>query len=154
MILNDRQIRERGLVLPFTERALQAAGYDIRLDATLERYGAGIVPGAARVRVPVRAGAVLLPPGAFFLGWSVEWIAMPEDLCGVLFPRSSVQRLGLALGSGFIQPGFCARLVLELSNPTANTIRLVVGEAIAQIRFETVENPERAYAGQYQGQGE
>lgn len=153
MILNDRQIRERGMVRPFEPALLQAAGYDIRLDATLERYGAGIVPGAARVRVPVCAGAVLLRPGAFVLSWSIEWIAMPVDLCGVLFPRSSVQRLGLALGSGFVQPGFQGRLVLELSNPTANTIRLVVGQPIAQIRFETVEQPDRPYAGQYQGQG-
>lgn len=47
-------------------------------------------------------------PGQFLLGHSMEYVKLPDYICGNLDGRSSFARLGIEIHmtAGFIDPGF------------------------------------------------
>ncbi len=91
-----------------------------------------------------------IPPGGFVLGMSVGLITTPIDRLGIVMPRSTYLRCGLDFGSGFLHPGWCGKLVLELGNKNkTRALRIYVGEPIASVAF--VIAPEApVYVGKYQ----
>ena len=84
----------------------------------------------------------MLYPGQVVLGTTLEFIAMPTDLYGELYTRSSYTRLGIHLAT-LLQPGFRGCASLELANHGNSPIELMVGSRIVQMRFSPVsENAE------------
>jgi dCTP deaminase len=82
-------------------------------------------------------GYLVLHPGEFLLGSSVETFTFPNDLAGELTGKSSLGRLGLQVHAtaGFFDPGFKGTATLEMSNVSRLPIRLWPGMLVAQMRF-------------------
>jgi len=77
-------------------------------------------------------------PKEFVLGTTLEEIHLASNhLMGVLYPRSSVNRRGLAINmSGIIDVGYKGRLIIPLMNNTeSQVIRLYPGERVCQVVF-------------------
>ena len=81
--------------------------------------------------------ALILHPGEFVLGSTLERVALPDDLVGRLEGKSSLGRLGLLIHStaGFVDPGFSGYLTLELSNVANLPITVYPEMKIGQISF-------------------
>jgi len=171
-ILSDREIRtlcagDDPMLSPFVGRqegrpsyGLGSYGYDLRLG---ERF---LVPlgGVNVVLDPIdfpeghfRAirvvGAFELSPGSQVLAESVERFAMPNDVCGVCWGKSSYARCGLLVNVTPLEPGWRGILTIELANVSPLPIRLHVGQGIAQVVFFRGERPERTYAEKEAGGG-
>jgi deoxycytidine triphosphate deaminase len=71
---------------------------------------------------------------------TLERIAVPNDLSGVLYPRSSVNRQGLEVElTGIVDAGYQGNLVVPLrnSNP-ASIVRIYPGQRFCQIELTTL----------------
>lgn len=87
-----------------------------RADGELQ-YELGATPELFRTRLSAWEGGFALAPKAVLLGHSIETFRIPDDVCGYYVTRSSVGRCFLDhMDSGFIDPGFCGQLTLELVN--------------------------------------
>jgi len=80
---------------------------------------------------------LILHPGEFVLGSTVERVRLPDDLVGRLEGKSSLGRLGLLIHStaGFVDAGWDGYLTLELSNVANLPITVYPGMKIGQISF-------------------
>ncbi|SRR5216683_120896 len=94
-----------------------------------------------------------LQPGEFALAQSLEYIALPNILLGILNGRSSLGRRGLVVHAtaNVVDPGWKGHLVFELANLGTMPIQLVPLMRVARIIFLQVGAVE-SYAGQYEGQ--
>lgn len=138
MILSGQSIRRRGIFTPFYERTrshgmtfgLGPAGYDVRI-----------------------AEGLILLPGDAALASTLEHFDMPIDLLGRVADKSTWARRFLATQNTIIEPGWRGHLTLELSNHGREPIVIEQGMPIAQIIFDTLDEPtECPYSGKYQDQ--
>jgi dCTP deaminase len=114
-----------------------------------------------QVALTTTSDEFVLHPGEFALGTTHERFAFPADLVGQVNGKSSLGRLGLMIHAtaGFIDPGFCGVITLELSNVAKLPIPLRPMMLIAQISFLQMDAPAlRPYgspglASKYQNQG-
>jgi len=157
MILSDRSIREaldagRIVIDPYDASCVQPSSVDLHVD----RYFRVFRNHSQRVidvkddqeelseLVEVREDdALILHPGEFVLGATLERVALPDDLVGRLEGKSSLGRLGLLIHStaGFVDPGFDGYLTLELSNVANLPITVYPGMKIGQISFLAMTTP-------------
>jgi dCTP deaminase len=78
----------------------------------------------------------ILHPGKFVLGITLEWIALPLDLTGMVSGKSSLGRRGLIIETAAgIHPAFCGCITLELANVGEIPIELMPGMDICQVFF-------------------
>ncbi len=79
-----------------------------------------------------------LLPGEYVLVSTLESIKVPEDLMGVLYPRSSTNRRGLSIDlTGIIDSGYEGQLVIPIRNNTGSqVVRVYPGERFCQVTFE------------------
>lgn len=85
-----------------------------------------------------------LLPNEYVVASTMEKIELhAEDLMGVLFPRSSVTRRGLAINlTGLIDVGYKGYLMIPILNNTHNqVIRVYPGERICSVLFEELSSP-------------
>jgi dCTP deaminase len=171
-ILSDREIRElcQGkdpMLAPFVATqqgkpsyGLGSFGYDLRLGTRF------LVPlgGVNTVLDPIDfpeghfrqievSGSVELSANSQVLAESVERFAMPDDVCGVCWGKSSYARCGLLVNVTPLEPGWRGVLTIELANVSPLPIRLHVGQGIAQVVFFRGERPDRTYAEKEAGGG-
>jgi len=94
---------------------------------------------------------ITIAPGQFLLGHSMEYIKLPDYICGNLEGRSSFARLGIEIHmtAGFIDPGFEGVITFEIFNAGANTVKLYPGMRVAQMRFEKNNIPKTTYEKQH-----
>jgi dCTP deaminase len=90
-------------------------------------------------------------PGEFVLATTLEEIKVSTKLTATLYPRSSLNRKGLALDlSGVIDAGYQGKLIIPLMNKTQNqVVRLYPGERVCQIIFHDLTQETDAYQGKY-----
>jgi len=82
---------------------------------------------------------LILHPGQFVLGSTLEYFCIPHDLMGLLIGRSSWGRLGFVISTpNKVQPGFKGCLTLQLSNLGNIPISLYPCSRIGQIIFFSV----------------
>ena len=113
---------ERGLLDPFEENEDDAAREE-------------------RVVVPL-GGELVLHPGQFVLGATLEFICMPRHLAGEVLTRSSWARAGLIVATAvYVQPGFSGVLTLELANMGSVPMKLRPGLRIGQLVVSSVPSP-------------
>lgn len=173
MILTDSLIRNliinNNLVEGYSdlEEQLQPASFDVRLGADI------LIPQPSRNIVRIGEGdrvvttqkslepeGYVLKPQAFILASSVERVNMPPDIVGVVNGRSTVGRLGMTVHvtAGYIDPGFCGNITLEIYNCGNQNIILYAGDRVAQFVFQQTAAPAEAPYGaegtnsKYQGQ--
>lgn len=174
MLLSDRDLRARIdtgdlAIEPFEPALIQPSSIDVRLDRFFRVFNnqnyTHIDPAqqqddlTSSVEVPEGAPLVL-HPGEFVLGSTLEVITLADDLAGRLEGKSSLGRLGLLTHStaGFIDPGFSGHITLELSNMANLPITLWPGMKIGQLCVFQLSSPaehpygSEIYGSRYQGQ--
>lgn len=97
----------------------------------------------------------VLHPGETIHGITRERVHLPPNLCGFLEGRSRYARLGLMIHvtSALVQPGVDNRQVLELSNVSAQPLRIHAGVRICQLVVMRTEGT-ATYSGRFSQQYE
>lgn len=156
VILSGQSIRRLGILDPCADRTHQhglsfglgPAGYDLRLV-----LGNQAGPMIKEVLQDMTGRFTVLEPGEFTLAAAQEHFSMPSNVLGIVHDKSSLARLGLSVFNTVIEPGWNGHLTLELINGGPQAIRLVEGQAIAQVVFHLLdEATEQPYDGKYQNQ--
>lgn len=84
-----------------------------------------------------------LLPGEFVIANTMEKISLKSsEVMAVLYPRSSVNRRGLAVDlSGIIDTGYIGKLMIPIINNTSKqVIKIYPGERICQVVFQRLES--------------
>jgi len=149
VILSDRSIKaalEEGTIVidPIDLSQIQPCSCDLRLGPTL------LVPyrqGSYIRETIAPSSGFQLAPGAFVLGATLETVRLPNSIVAQLTGKSTLARRGLQVEcAGFVDPGWCGELTLELVNLSENGIMLAAGMRICQITFQLLTTPcERPY---------
>lgn len=161
-MLSDSKIRERIAAYslsfdpPLEDSQIQPASVDLRLGyewLTYRGSPAWIDSGMAMepedfIRHDTHGGSpFVLEPGVLVLGTTLERVRIPDDLVARVEGKSTLGRLGVLvhLTAGFIDPGFCGNITLEILNVNKAPILLHPRMKICQLSFSevsgTVERP-------------
>lgn len=158
LLYNTEDRDERLIVTPILEPNEQidesSAAIDIRLgtkfiipqranvahiDVGEPNFNENLKKSVETVYVPY-GKPLILHPGHFVLGNSLEYFRFPKNMSGYVVSRSSWGRIGLVVATAIgIHPGFFGVLSLELSNSAEVPISLYPGLAIAQVFFHEVK---------------
>ncbi|MFB6265666.1 MAG: dCTP deaminase [Candidatus Nanohaloarchaea archaeon] len=102
---------------------------------------------------------VIIHPGEFILGSSLETLNVPDNLVARVEGRSSYGRLGIVVHAtaGFVDPGFEGQITLEMQNLGNAPVRVYPEDRICQVVFETMTSEAETPYGEkedakYQGQ--
>lgn len=92
--------------------------------------------------------SLILMPGQFVLGHSMEYLRLDSKIAAELEGRSSFARLGIEIHmtAGFVDPGFEGVLTFEIFNAGHSPVKLYPGMRIGQLRFISVTQPARSYS--------
>ncbi len=103
----------------------------------------------------------VLHPGEFVLGITKERIGIPPDMAAYVDGRSSLGRLGVTahITSGWIDPGFSGKLVLEISNLGKMPVTLYPGMKMCKLLLMKLNSPaelpyDKRVNAKYHGQDE
>lgn len=163
MILSDvtiiKMLEEGSLkISPINKEQIQPASVDIRLGDTFSVVTdspSGILTLDREISYhTIKADTYLLLPGQFVLATTKEFFALPDDLTAFVEGRSSLGRMGLFIqNAGWVDPGFCGEITLELYNANRFAIELKAGRRIGQLVFAKMDHSaQNPYRGKYQGQ--
>lgn len=157
MILPDHEIRkyiEEGKIsiepLENPKEQIQPACVDLRLGSefrvfkyTKEAFIDSRNPKEYTEAVHSNGEPFVLHPKEFILGITHEKIKVPGDLAAYIDGRSSLGRIGITahITSGWIDPGFKGRLVLEISNLGKMPVTLYPGMRICKLFFFKLNSP-------------
>lgn len=154
--MNATTFRERLIVTPLLDPAQVGAGsIDLRLgtefieterrsEAVIDPYDTadGAQVGPDRVDFVPLGMHLVLHPGQFLLGSTLEFVRLPANLGAQVLARSSWGRLGLLVATAVaVQPGFAGCLTLELVNTGSVPIRLRPGLRVAQLQVWAADGP-------------
>lgn len=139
---------------PFDESMIQPASVDVRLGndfVLFDALGSGgltIDPyrdnsHVTRVLTINDGDSLILRPGEFLLGTTVETVTVPHDLVCRVEGKSSIARWGVIVHTtaGFVDPGFEGQVTLEFANLGRHSFRLWPGMKIAQFSFAQMDAP-------------
>lgn len=163
MILSDKTIykmleTKELIISPLESEQVQPASVDIRLGNTfsiVEDSSTGIISMEKKIQYKtLKTDTYILLPGQFVLATTMEYFELPDDLTAFVEGRSSLGRMGLFIqNAGWVDPGFCGEITLELYNANRCAIELKAGRRVGQLVFAKMDdhalNP---YNGKYQGQ--
>ena len=139
--LNHEDADQRLVVCPLLDaEQIGSASIDLRLGTEfmeVQRTKQGVLdPFAAhdehRFTVPF-GNELIIHPGQFLLGSTLEYLRVPRKLAGQVLNRSSWARNGLLVATAVsVHPGFTGVLTLELVNSGTVPLTLVTGSRICQ----------------------
>lgn len=83
---------------------------------------------------------VVIHPGEFILGSTLEALKVPDDLVARVEGRSSYGRLGIIVHAtaGYVDPGFEGDITLEIQNLGNAPVKLYPEDRVCQVVFETM----------------
>ena len=145
------------VIEPFDAKYCGPNSYDVHLAPTLLFYKDGLELPAkdenATTKITIPDGGLILQPGDFCLGSTVEYTET-RNLAPMLEGRSSIGRMGLQIhpGSGFGDVGFCGTFTMPIKNLSKNPIRIFPNMKIGQLYYEQVSRDYTPYKGKYLGQ--
>lgn len=149
--------RTQGLIEPYEPEQQGPASYDVRLGPKILVEQRITFFGCQEWReVDISSVDYMLAPGEFVLGHTLEYIRVPANLECIFQLKSSRGREGYEHAlAGYIDPGFCGQVTLELTNLRRFLhLPLRAGLLIGQLRFAKMdEPPHRPYSltGRYNG---
>lgn len=176
-LLTGAEIRAMGLVAPCEDKVsngklsygLEGCGYTIRLGRDISAFNTAVNtytifdPKEATQGdyTPLGVGTdkngcdfATLPPKTFGLAVSVERIALPCDIVGLCFNKSSYARCGIQWQVTPLENGWEGFITLEWFNSTHRWVKAYIGEGVTQILFfRANQMPTQSYNGYYQNQG-
>ncbi len=141
----------------------EGAGFDLRLGEIYELEGAGFLGVEERDTPEIKLVAkgeankaetenfFIFEPGKYYLIKTMEKVNLPVNLSGIIFPRTTMFRSGLALFNGIVQPGYSGELTFGLCNLGNSNIKVSFGARIVHITFHEVLGQGNQYRGQWQG---
>ena len=141
----------------------EGAGFDLRLAEVYEVEGDGFLGIDERDTPKVnlvakheegkteRENSFVFEPGKYYLIKTMETVNLPVTLSGVIFPRTTLFRSGLALFNGVVQPGYSGELTFGISNLGTSNITVSFGARVVHITFQEVLGEGNQYRGQWQG---
>jgi dCTP deaminase len=146
--MSATELKDRLIVTPLLDPAQIGPGsIDLRLgtefieserrsEALIDPYDTASLNAAGESEVYVPLGQhLVLHPGQFVLGATLEFVRLPAHLGAQVLSRSSWGRLGLLVATAVaVQPGFAGCLTLELVNAGSLPIRLRPGLRVAQLQ--------------------
>ncbi|MEJ2268063.1 MAG: dCTP deaminase, partial [Nanoarchaeota archaeon] len=161
-ILTDKKINEKIMsgeisINPFNKKCVQPVSYDLHLGnefKLFKNYACEIIDTKKSVSgmmetIKLEEGQpFILHPKSFALALIKEKVGVNSRHVGRLEGKSSLARLGLVIHAtaGHLNPGHCLNLTLELFNASSLPIKIYPGMEIAQIMFETLNEPcEKSY---------
>lgn len=91
-------------------------------------------------RSHAKEDGVIIHPGEFVLGSSLETIKVPDRMVARIEGRSSYGRLGIVVHAtaGFVDPGFEGQITLEMQNLGNAPVKVYPEDRICQIVFEVM----------------
>lgn len=94
-----------------------------------------------------------LKPREFIHGMTMEYIELPDNLCGWIQGRSSLARIGLMvhITASLMHPGSRGNQILEIVNMSPRKIKLKPGIPVCQIIFEDTKG-KAIHSGLWQDQ--
>jgi dCTP deaminase len=89
------------------------------------------------------ADIYFLRPNELILASTEEYVSIPPDIVARVEGKSSLGRLGLLIHitAGFIDPGFCGKITLEIKNLNNRPIAIRAGYPICQLSFSQTTSP-------------
>lgn len=117
------------------------------IDFAEENENYNSMDSSKRINLDFIEGITIMP-GQFLLGHSMEYVKLPDYICGNLDGRSSFARLGIEIHmtAGFIDPGFEGVITFEIYNAGPSTVMLYPGMRIGQLRLEINTEPKELYS--------
>ena len=175
MVKNDEWIiktaREHGLMEPFEagqvrdgviSYGVSSYGYDLRLarEFHLPRFEEHTIvdpkDGSSLAYDAVTADSILIPPGSFLLGRSLEYFRIPRDVLALCTGKSTYARSGVVVNVTPLEPEWEGYITINIFNAGPVPVKLYAGEGVAQVMFFAAEAPcATSYAdrkGKYQAQ--
>jgi len=164
--LDQTDLRKKLLVSPLLDRKRQVSlnSIDVRLGTdfiVIQQTNLTCVDpahgkefeqnlGRYQERVQLSFGEpFILHPGQLVLGCTLEFIGLPEGVCGQILGRSSWGRLGLISATApFIASGFRGVVTLELENLGQIPVVVYPGYMIAQLVLQETSGV-TPYEGKY-----
>ena len=144
--------RTSGLVEPFNPDMINPASIDVTLgdEILVENDNGGFTP------FNIKEQTFYMPPGAFVLASTAEWIRVPNSMESIFQLKSSRGREGYEHAlAGYIDAGYHGNVTLELSNVRRfKELPLSAGMRMGQLRFLKLDStPLRPYSltGRYFG---
>lgn len=159
-------VKEINLVENLCERELnspEGAGFDLRLGEVYELEGDGFLGVEERDTPNINLlakyeegkdeqdNSFVFEPGKYYLIKTMEKVNLPTTLSGIIFPRTTLFRSGLALFNGIVQPGYQGELTFGLCNLGKSNIKVSFGARVVHITFHEVLGEGSRYRGQWQG---
>jgi len=137
---------------------MQPAGVDLtveRIESFMTRpsFTLNSLEAAKTKEVRNRNSVYVLKAGPYRLTFS-EDIRIPADCCGLVLPRSSLLRSGVAIHTALWDPGYQGKGKVLLSVLNRKGAVISVGARVAQLLvFQLSGEPHKIYSGQYQHEG-
>ena len=159
-------VREIKLVENLCDREMnspEGAGFDLRLAEVYELEGDGFLGVEERDTPDIksvgkyksgeneRENTFIFVPGKYYLIKTMEKVNLPTTLSGIIFPRTTLFRSGLALFNGVVQPGYSGELTFGICNLGKSNITISFGARVVHITFHEVLGEGNQYRGQWQG---
>jgi dCTP deaminase len=150
-ILSDMDIKEhikegKLYIEPFAEENLTPNGYDLTIEEIF-------IP---ELKDKTCEGESSVPCMRWFLISTKEYIKLSGEITAQLWIRTSFARKGIIGSFGKVDAGFEGNLTLSAFNASDNNVQIKVGDTVAQIVFENLQNlPQMLYeerSGHYMGQ--
>ncbi|MCA9297600.1 MAG: dCTP deaminase [Phycisphaerales bacterium] len=156
-VLADTQIRELVRIDPFEEGTkrpgqvsygVSSYGYDVRVGPRFKIFTPTHPTGGIAIVDPKRftddlfvdvdaseTGHVIVPPNSFALCETIEYFEIPRDVLVLCVGKSTYARCGLIVNVTPLEPEWCGKVTLEISNTTPLPARIYANEGIAQFIF-------------------
>ena len=155
-----RLIRKGRIVIsPFTEDAISCKGIDLRLGSEIVHIRQTEMVFDSRKQNDLSSfytkevrSEFLIRTQKKVLLHTLERVALPADVMGIIGLRSSYSRLGLHAPLGFVDPGFEGQLTLEVTG-SSFPIKVYTGDKLFHIVFAKLNSMcKNPYRGKYQKQ--
>ncbi len=162
---------EHAMIKPFCENqvskgmvsyGLSSYGYDIRVgtEFMLFEQQKGVVDPKnfdPRLVQSIHTQTfITIPPNAFALAHSIEYIRMPKDVLAICLGKSTYARCGIIVNVTPFEPEFEGHITIEISNTTSLPAKVYANEGIAQVIFlqgdSVCTTSYKDKQGKYQGQ--
>lgn len=91
-------------------------------------------------------------PGKYYLTKTIEEVNLPKNIAAVFKPRSTTFRCGLAVRTGFANPGYHGPLYFSIINQTDFPVEVEMGARFVSVYFHEINGKAmHTYRGQWQG---
>ncbi len=152
---NEEILKILGKFKNFDQKNVQPAGIDLRVKRIFKVKGKAFLRKGKRkmpkIEKVFEKGRVVLKKNEFVLIETEEKVKMGKNFAGIILPRSSLSRSGIALLTSFIDPGFNGSLVVGMKNLGNLDFEIEIGARFAQLILFEVKGCSKGYRGRYQG---